>query len=85
MAGAKGSNQSMDALMKLLPGLIASYPGLMSMLGDQSSNKADLNQVMAAVPKIMERVREAEPEQLERLLEQFKKTIPGLEDVLPKK
>ncbi len=85
MAGSKGSNQSLDALMKLLPGLIASYPGLMSILGEQGGKKGDLNQVMAAMPKIMEKVREAEPEQLEGLLEQFKQVIPGLEDIIPKR
>ena len=32
--GGTGSNQSFDALLKLLPGLVSAYPSFMSLLGE---------------------------------------------------
>ena len=82
--GNKGSNQTFDTLLRLLPSIVAAYPAFMSLLSEQGENKANLNQLLAALPQILDTVREAEPEQLEELLQHFTETFPGLEEVLPK-
>lgn len=83
-AGGTGSNQTFDALLKLLPGLIASYPAFTSILGDQGLDKAQVNQLTAALPQILEKLRETESERLEALVHEITQAVPGLEDVLPK-
>lgn len=83
--GAKESNQSFESLTRLLPGLMASYPAIMSLLGEQGVDKANMSQLMTAMPQILEKVKETDPEQLEQLVKQITNTIPGLEDVLPKR
>jgi uncharacterized damage-inducible protein DinB len=83
-ASNTGSNQSFDTLLRLLPGLVASYPAFMSILGDQGVDKSQLNQLTAALPQILEKLRQAEPEKLEALVAEITQAVPGLEDVLPK-
>ena len=83
--GGTGSNQSFGALLKLLPGLVSAYPSFMSLLGEHGVDKASLNQLTAALPQILEKVRETEPEKLEELVSQISQAVPGLEDLLPKR
>ena len=67
------------------PGLVSAYPSFMSLLGEHGVDKASLNQLTAALPQILEKVREAEPEKLEELVSQISQAVPGLEDLLPKR
>lgn len=83
-AGNTGSNQSFDALLKLLPGVISAYPSLMSVFGEQGIDRSQINQLTAALPQVLEKVKETDPKQLEALVAQITEAVPGLKDVLPK-
>ena len=79
-----GNNQIFDTLLKLLPSLIAAYPAIMSLLGEDGPDLNKVNQFLTALPAILDRIKDAEPEQLEQLFESFTEVVPGLEEVLPK-
>ncbi len=82
-AGTNGSNQTFETLLRLLPSLIAAYPAFMSLLSEHGSGKIDFTQLVTALPQILEEVRDAKPEQLEKLMAHIVETFPGLEGVLP--
>ncbi|NLM39424.1 MAG: hypothetical protein GX205_05155 [Firmicutes bacterium] len=79
-----GNNQTFDTLLKLLPSLFAAYPAFMSLLGENGLDWSRVNDFVTALPVILDKIKNAEPEQLERLFESFTEVFPGLEEVLPR-
>lgn|GEM_PF-668352 len=84
-AGNNSSNQAFDTLLRLLPSIIAAYPAFISLFNQQGSEKINLTQLVTALPQILDEIRDAEPEQLERLVDSITEVFPGLEAVLSRR
>lgn len=81
----KGKDKSsVDALLKLLPALAMSYPGLSSLLGQLtgSEGKGGTAQIQEAVPKITQALAGMDEKKREELVNELLRFFPDLEKVL---
>lgn len=80
-----GESTSLDALLKLLPALALSYPGITSLLGQLTGNpQGNTESLQDAVPKITQRLAEMDQGQKEELVKQLHNFFPELESILKK-
>lgn len=82
--GESGST-TFDSLLKLLPLLTQSYPGMASLLSQLTgSSPATSPQVQEAVPKIIQALVDMDQETKEELVDQLIHFVPELEELLKK-
>jgi len=76
------TSTTLDSLLKLLPMLAASYPGITSLLGhltgDTSGNPG---QIQEALPKITKRLAEMDQETKDDLVRQLSSFFPELSEL----
>ncbi|NMB02167.1 MAG: hypothetical protein GX971_11745 [Firmicutes bacterium] len=79
------SSSSLDSLLKLLPTLALSYPGISSLLGQLTGEpQANTEQLQEALPKITQRLTEMDQKKKEELMNQLFNFFPELESLLKK-
>lgn len=84
-AKASEPKASLDSLLKLLPALALSYPGLTSLLGQLTGESSgNSGQIQEAIPKVTQRLAEMDQKKKEELMQQLLGFFPELEDLLKK-
>ncbi|HHT68966.1 MAG TPA: hypothetical protein GXZ85_06900 [Firmicutes bacterium] len=79
----KDKDSTLDSLLRLLPLLAASYPGITSLLGQLTGDSSgNTGQIQEAIPKITKRISEMDQETKDELGRQLLTFFPELQELL---
>ncbi len=83
MLKEKEKPMALDSLLKLLPVLAISYPGITSLLGQLTGDpQGGTGQIQEVIPKITQRLAEMDQETKDELARQIYNFFPELQELM---